>query len=160
MKNNFKFGIILLLIISINISCYQKNEDFKFYLCDFDRSQYNYPIYYGKWIENKEDALKVKLTFYNSDLNKRNLDSLNKRNLNHLYKKTAQYLFIIGGGGIWVNAEDCSAEIKNDTILIKYKIKVHSSVVGEAASSLICMEVDKRKYPNYKKMKLIYKRIK
>lgn len=158
MKNNFKFGIILLLIISINISCDQKNEDFKFYLCDFERSQYNDPIYYSKWIENKEDALKVKLTFYNSDLNKRNLDSLNKRNLVHLYKRTAQYLFIIGGGGIWVNAEDCTAEIKNDTILIKYKIKGNSGLVGEAASSLICMEVDKRKYPNYKKMKLIYSR--
>ncbi|WP_395053398.1 hypothetical protein [Flavobacterium sp.] len=146
MKNIFRY-ILILLLIGIT-SCNKKNKDFKFYFCDFALFEDNNPFKDSKWVENKEDALKTKLTFYNSDMNKRNLDSL--------YKQTAQYLFIIGGGGIWVKAESCSAEIKNDTILLKYKVKKNYGQVGEAVSSLICMEINKRKYPNYRELKIKY----
>ena len=148
MKNIFLF--ITILLLGTITGCNKKNDEFKFYICDFKLSEHDDPFNYNKWIDNKKDALEIKLAFYDSELNKRNLDSL--------YKQTSQYLFIIGGGGIWVKPEYCSAEINNDRIIIKYKIKVNSGPVGEAAATPICMEIDKRKYPNYKKMKIIYLR--
>ena len=146
MKNNFTFGIIVLLIVIIT-SCKSENQDLKLYSSEFDKFQYNDSLYYSKWIDNKEDALKTKLTF-DSDLNKRNLDSL--------YKETAQFLFIVGGGGMYVDIENCSAEIKNDTLFIKYKGNEISGPVGEAASSLVCLEINRKKYPDYKNMKVIF----
>ncbi|CAC9976813.1 hypothetical protein DBB36_22485 [Flavobacterium sp. WLB] len=147
MEKNFKFGIIILLISCIT-SCKKNNPDFKFYSCEFDQSQYNNPIYYSKWIDNKEDALKTKLTFVDSNLNERNLDSL--------YKETAQHLFIIGGGGMYVPVENCSVEIKNDTIQINFNGNHIHEPVGEAASSFVCLEINRKKYPNYKNMKVTY----
>lgn len=146
MKNNFTFGIIILLI-GIMTSCKSENQDFKLYSCEFDQSQYNDSLNYSKWVDNKEDALKTKLTF-GSELDKRNPDSL--------YKETAQFLFILGGGGIYVDIGDCSPEIKNDTLLIKYKVDFSTGAVGEAAATFACLEINKQKYPNYKKMKVIY----
>ena len=55
-----------------------------------------------------------------------------------------------------IPAESCSTEIKNDTSIIKFGIISNTALVGEAASSLICTEINKRKYPNYKKRKVIY----
>lgn len=146
MKNNFKFGIIL-LITTIITSCKTENPDFKLYSCGFDQLQYNDPVNYSKWVENKEEALKTKLTF-DSSLDKRNLDSL--------YQETAQFLFIVGGGGTYVPIEKCSAEIKNNSVLIKYTGNSIKGPVGEAASTLICLEINKKKYPNYKNMRIKY----
>jgi predicted small lipoprotein YifL len=89
MKNNFVFGIILLLLVSITsctkknpdlklvpITSYtNKNKDLKFYSCEFDSSGSIDSIYFSKWVDNKEEAFKTKLIF-NSSLDKRNLDSL------------------------------------------------------------------------------------
>jgi len=155
MKNTLRYILIVLFLVSI-IGCNKQNEEFKFFACEFELLETDNPFNYGKWIDNKDDALNIKLNIYHSDIKKR--ESLNKRNLDSLYKQTAQYLFIIGGGGIWVPVENCSAEIKNDTIEIKYGIISNSAPIGEAASSLICMEIDKKKYPNYKKMKVIFSR--
>ncbi|MFD1603181.1 hypothetical protein ACFSJW_06225 [Flavobacterium artemisiae] len=147
MKNNFLFSFLTASFVILT-SCKKENSDLTFYSCDFDKTQYNDPQFYDKWIYNKEDALKVKLTFNDSELDNRNLDSL--------YNQKVQYLFILGGGSIYVHADDCEAEIKNDTIFIKYDIRMTTDQVGETAESLICLEVNKRKYPNYKKMKIKY----
>lgn len=147
MKNNFLFRILTASFVILT-SCKKENPDLTFYACDFDQSQYNDALNYNKWIENKEEAIKTKLSFGYGNLDNRNLDSL--------YKEKAHYLFIIGGGGSYVPVDNCEAEIKNDTILIKYTANYISGPVGEAASSLICLEVNKSKYPNYKKMKVKY----
>jgi len=146
MKNNFALGITALLIV-MSFSCNRKNQDLKFYSCEFDSSGSKDSIYFSKWVDNKEEASKAKLTL-DSSLNKRNLDSL--------YKEIGQYLFVIGGGGIYVGADDCSASIQNDSILIKYNISATSGAVGEMASSSICLEINRKKYPNYKNMKVVY----
>jgi hypothetical protein len=146
-KNNFLFRILTASFVILT-SCKKENPDLTFYSCDFDKTQYNDPQFYNKWIYNKEDALKVKLTFNDSELDNRNLDSL--------YNQKVQYLFILGGGSTYVSVDDCQAEIKNDTILIKYDGKIITGPVGEAAESLICLEISKSKYPNYKNMKVKY----
>ncbi|MTH14131.1 hypothetical protein [Flavobacterium sp. LC2016-01] len=136
----------LLLIFSI-VSCKNEKTDFKLYSCEYNVGQYTDSIYYSKWIDSKDDAFKTKLTFDDSKLNQRNLDSL--------YKKTAQFLFVIGGGSLSILPKDCVPEIKNDTLFIRYKAISHSGV-GEIASSNICLEINKKKYPNFKNMKIAF----
>ncbi|WP_177734611.1 hypothetical protein [Flavobacterium inviolabile] len=146
-------NILILFIVFTFFCCKQKNEDFKFYECEFLFSEvagnpFDSIDKYNKWVDNKQDAINLKVHF--NDL------ELNKRNLNSLYKTKAQYFFIIGGGGIWVQAKNCRAEIKNDTLFIIYKPKWNREPVGEAASTMICMELDKTKYPNYRELTIDY----
>jgi hypothetical protein len=146
-------NILIFLLAFFFIACKSKNEDIKFYECEFhllevNGNPFNNIDKYKKWIDNKQDAINSELHFDNLELNKRNLE--------RFYKTKAQYFFIIGGGGIWVKAKNCRAKIKNDTLYIIYKPKFNDEPVGEAASTMMCMELDKAKYPNYKSLTIEY----
>lgn len=146
-------NILLVFVVLCCISCTPKKEDITFHECEFRFSEVNnnpfdHIEHYKKWIDNKQEAIRSNLYFYELERNKRNLDSL--------YKTKAHYLFIIGGGGIWVRAKDCNAEIKNDTLFIAYTPKWNRKPVGEAAPTMMCLELDKTKYPNYKALEIVY----
>ena len=139
---------LLLLVIIILSSCKIKNDDFRFYECKYELIDYGFSPKNNRWLSNKKEALNAKLIFEDSPLNRRDLDSL--------YNTTAQYVFIIGGGGNFVDYKECFVKIKNDSLIINYKYIPESSSSGERASSLICLEVNKLKYPDYKKMKIFF----
>ena len=146
-------NILILFIVFTSICCKTKNEDFKFHECEFYLSEvvgnpFDNVEKYIRWVDNKQDVINSKVHFKDLELNKRNLDSL--------YKIKAQYFFIIGGGSIWVQAKNCRAEIKNDTLYIIYKPKWNHEPVGECASTMMCMELDKSKYPNYRELTIDY----
>ena len=65
-------------------------------------------------------------------------------------------LFIIGGGGIWVRAKNCRAEVKNDTLFFFYESIINNAPTGEASPTMMCLEIDKIKYPNYRNLKIKY----
>jgi hypothetical protein len=144
-------NIILAIAISvIATSC--KNEKLKlrssdalFYDCEYKIDWNNAPKS-DKWIDDVQGAKDNALIFEDVRLNERNPDSL--------YKGIAQYIFAIGGGGIYVPAKKCTANIQKDSITIYYDPIYNQAEVGEMAISRICMEIDKIKYPNYKGMKI------
>ena len=126
------------LTILLTLGCKHENNDLKFYQCEFRNSYWNTPL--QKWINNKKEALDLNLSFIDKKLNQRNLDNL--------YKTKAHYIF-----GDWVSAKDCSAEIKNDTLYITYKIFDPPEV--ESTNPIICLELNKMKYANYKELKVV-----
>lgn len=125
--------------------------EIKFYSCKIEPVDWENLAGNNKWIENKLQAVNSKLRFSNNDLNKRNTDSL--------YQTAAQYIFVISGGDRWITAEKCSGEINGDTITIKYTPIMINSKVGETAPSIICMELNKLKHPDFRKMKIVFKQI-
>ncbi|MBS1750868.1 MAG: hypothetical protein JST63_13265 [Bacteroidetes bacterium] len=126
-------------------------SEIKFYACDIKPVDWENPASNNKWIDNSLQAMSSGLEYNNPSLNTRDTDSL--------YQTTAQYIFVIGGGDRWITADKCSGEVSGDTIIIKYAPQINHSTVGETAPSIICMELNKQKYPDYKKMKIVYKEI-
>jgi hypothetical protein len=147
-KNTF---ILFVFTMTSAINCMNKDSqvsnDAQFYMCEYTIDWDN-PLKSNQWIDDKQGAMDAKLSFENPKLNNRNTDSL--------YQTTAQYLFALGGGSIFVTAEKCVALIQKDSLIIYYDPIIHTGEVGEAATSRICMEIDKIKYPNYKSMKIKY----
>jgi hypothetical protein len=145
--------ILITFFFILIISCSQQNSylqihECEFILAEFFGNPFNSVDTYKKWIENKQDAMNSKIQFEDLKLNNRNLDSL--------YQTKAQYLFIIGGGGIWVRAKNCRAEVKNDTLFFFYKPIINNAPTGEASPTMMCLEIDKIKYPNYRNLKIKY----
>ena len=150
MKNIFFFYFLIFVTIII-YSCNKKNEHNNFYDCNYKLLNFGNSLLNNKWISNKKEAISSKLIFRNPAQNRRNLDSL--------YNTTAQYVFVFDFCGSGVSSKDCFAEIKHDTILLNYRIRTFNGEVGESTPSQICFEINKLKYPNYRKMKIILKRI-
>lgn len=149
-RNNIGILIIIaILAISCKKDILQDANQAEFYECEYT-IDWNDPLKSNKWIDDEQEAIYAKLNFENPKLNNRNTDSL--------YNKTVQYIFALGGGRIFVTAEKCIAHIQNDSIIICYDPIIYNAEVGEAATSRICMEIDKLKYPNYKSMKIKYVR--
>ncbi|MBS1919774.1 MAG: hypothetical protein JST17_05950 [Bacteroidetes bacterium] len=124
-------------------------EGIQFYACQFGPVDWDNLQDANKWIESKEEAVNSRLHFDNTLLNKRDPDVL--------YQTMAQYIFVVGGGDRWVTADKCSAEFNGNTIIIKYVPLMNTNKVGETEPSLICMELNKIMYPDYKKMKIVFK---
>ncbi len=125
--------------------------EIKFYPCSIEPVDWENLASNNQWIDNKQQAVALKLRYGNNSLNTRNADSL--------YQTTAIYVFVIGGGDRWITADKCSGEVIGDKIIVKYAPLINHSEVGETAPSIICMELNKLKYPDYKKMKIVYKEI-
>jgi hypothetical protein len=134
-----KLGIIYLILLVVSCG---KSEyvSFKFHECEFQTLYWDTPL--DKWIDNKEEALNLNITFSDIKLNKRNQDSL--------YKTTAQYIFQVSS-----KISDCSGRIKNDTLYILYKPIIYSPEV-EPRPVIGCVEFNKSEYPNYKKLKITF----
>lgn len=122
----------------------------RFYDCSFEPVDWESPMNNNRWIANETEALACKLK-----IRKPGANLLNEEGL---YKTKALYLFVIGGGEQWVTAANCKAEIHSDTIKISYTPKYHTGQVGESAPSLICMELEKQSYPEFRKMKIIFEK--
>lgn len=122
-----------------------------FYNCTFVPIDWENPTKNNKWIESRQEALKAGLKFNQREDAPEIGDDT--------YKTSAQYLFVIGGGDRWVTAADCEGEIAHDTIKIRYRPEFHRGQVAEAAPSLICMELNKKLYPEYRNMKIVFEAI-
>jgi hypothetical protein len=133
--------VILYLTLILVSSCKNLHDlKFKFHECEFQTLYWEIPL--DKWIDNKQEALNLKIIFIDENLNKRNKDSL--------YKTTAQYIFSVPS-----KLSDCSAEIENDTLFISYKPIIYSPEV-EPIPIIGCVEFNKSEYPNYKKLKIVF----
>ncbi len=149
MRRRILMPLLLLIIVTLS-SCKIKNEDFHFYECKYELINFGFSPKNNRWINSKKEAQSSKLSFEEPSLNKRDLDSL--------YMSNAHFVFIIGGGGNYVDYKECIVEINDNSLIINYKLKPGPSL-GESASSLICLELNKQKYPNYRKMNVILKRV-
>lgn len=135
-----KIGFGLMLVLVLVVGCTHKDKDIKFHECEFDIMYWETPL--NIWIESKEEASNLKITFTDKELNQRDLDSL--------YQTTAQYIFSVQS-----KAKDCSARIKNDTLYISYKDITYPPNV-EPKPLITCLEFNKTKYLNYKDLKIVY----
>lgn len=155
MTRHFTLVIFSILIYFGTNACrsQQKNMEnkIKFYDCTLEAADWENPMSNNQWIASPPEAVASGLHFTKA--------SLNARNTNELYQTTAQYVFVLGGGDRWVPAENCTGEITGDTLVIMYRPIIRAAPVGEAAPSVICLELNKLTYPDYKKLKITYRQM-
>ncbi len=109
------------------------------------------PMSNNRWITGPSEAAASGLHFTKA--------SLNARDLSNLYQSTAQYVFVLGGGDRWVTAEKCTGKITGDTLVIMYRPHIRAAPVGEAAPSVICLELNRLNFPGYKKLKIVFREV-
>lgn len=102
----------------------------------------------NKWLENTKDELQFLTYAENADSEK----------LNEFYKQKAKYIFLIGGGCFVAKPTELEAKISRDSLfIIWHEPNFPCPPVGKHSRTNMALEIDKNKYPNYKKFKIIIK---
>lgn len=102
----------------------------------------------NRWLENKKDELQFLTYAENADSKK----------LNTFYKQKAKYIFLIGGGCFAATPKELEAKIAKDSLfIIWHQPNSPCPQVGERSQTNMALEIDKKRYPNYKNFKIIIK---
>lgn len=102
----------------------------------------------NRWLENTKDELQFLTYAENADNEK----------LNAFYQQNAKYIFVIGGGCFVAKTTEMEARISNDSLfIIWHEPNFPCPSVGKRPRTNMALEIDKKRYPNYKNFKIIIK---
>ncbi len=138
----YLFNTLILLLLFINLKSYAQTER------KLPIEEINFEIgekYEGKIIENYKSAVKIGL-------------DKEVKNPKHFFENNVVYLFEVGGGCFYAGIDEISVTLKsNNIIFIDWQEPNEPCPeVGEMSATYGIVIISKKKFPNYKTMKLKY----